>query len=201
MRTLLLIAILTSTASAQQFRVHVQPQFRVIVKSSTAVAVDPIRTTDSAPAVEGITVTPEKLKEVIQSDGYTLVFCTASWCGPCRSFKASPEYARIRGRMTVEIADIDKFPAWKRYARRVPTFWLIRKSDRARLKSWEGAITLTQIEAEIRVQGVPKAAVMTHREMVELHNRLQNQASGLNTTWTFPGDIRTHLRTVHGVAL
>lgn len=136
--------------------------------------------------------------EVIKSDGYTLVFCTANWCGPCRSFKASNEYARIRERVSIEIADIDKYPAWRRYARRVPTFWLIRKSDRARLKSWEGAISLTQIEAEIRVQTLPKATAqaMKHSDLIQMHNRLHGGGQ-----WTWPGDLRTHLRTVHGVAL
>ena len=42
---------------------------------------------------------------------------------------------------------------------------------------------------------VPQSTTMSHSEMVGIHNRLHGGGS-----WTWPGDLATHLRTVHGVS-
>lgn len=43
--------------------------------------------------------------------------------------------------------------------------------------------------------------VQSTQDLIELHDKIHNQASGLNTHWTYPRDIRTHLRSVHHVSL
>ena len=127
-------------------------------------------------------------------EDFVLVFCTADYCGPCRVFKSSAEYRRIQRRLKLEIADIDERPAWKAYATRVPTFWLIRKSDRARLKSWEGTITLRQVEEQVRLIRVTPVQVRrrSQSELIQVHNTFHG--GGM---WTWPGDLRTHLKQMH----
>jgi len=44
------------------------------------------------------------------------------------------------------------------------------------------------------LEGTETAAAMSHAEMVALHNRLHGGGS-----WTWPGDLATHLRDTHGV--
>ena len=83
---------------------------------------------------------------------FTVVMCTAKYCKPCRIFKASDEYKRIGRRFKIEVADIEELPEWKRFAPRVPYVWLIRKSDRKMLKSWEGVVTLSILIEEAKRQ-------------------------------------------------
>lgn len=203
----ILISMTTFSVSAQQpqqFRVNVQPQFRVIVEPSAAVAVQPkTDTTAETPAAEDF-ATPDKLKEVINLAGtkdteFTVVICGAKWCGPCRNYKDSSEYRRIIAKYQAEYADIDELPAWKPYAGRVPRVWIIRTSDRQRLRWFNGAATLKQVDDMIAAIRNPQPQVnngvtMTHREMVELHNSLHGGGQ-----WTWTGDLRTHLESVHGV--
>ena len=203
MRIIIFIAILTQTASA------VPPIFRPS-RPSTAVVVSPKTSTPGAtPAAGGITDLQETREEVIQSTGpketeYTVVICGAEWCGPCRNYKKSSEYRRILIRHTVELADIDKYPAWRPYARRVPMVWVIRTKDRQRLRSFQGTPTLKQIDDMIQDIRNPQPKVnngVTQRDLIRMHDRIHNQASGLNATWTWSGNLRDHLRTMHGLAL
>lgn len=209
-RTLLLMLILTATSSAQQFRVNVQPQFRVIVQRPSAAVVDVSRTqhTETTPAAD-ISELLKMREGVIDLVGtketeFTIVICGAEWCGPCRNYKKSSEYRRILTRYQVELADIDKFPAWRPYAGQIPKVWVIRTADRQRLRSFQGAATLKQIDDMIEDIRNPRPKVnngVTQRGLIRMHDRIHNQASGLNTTWTWSGNLREHLRSVHGVAL
>jgi len=83
------------------------------------------------------------------SDYYVVMF-TAKWCGPCRAYKSSGHLERLQSRVPVTIVDIDDCPEWREYVPRVPAFWLARRSDRRRLKSWQGATHVETVEAEIQ---------------------------------------------------
>lgn len=48
---------------------------------------------------------------------------------------------------------------------------------------------------KVAVKPVQTTTAMSHGEMVALHNRLHGGGS-----WTWPGDLATHLRTTHGVS-
>lgn len=52
---------------------------------------------------------------------------------------------------------------------------------------------------------VPKArairVMQSDADLIRLHDSLHNQASGLNTHWSYPGNIRDHLRSTHHVQL
>ena len=100
---------------------------------------------------QGLVITdrPMVITERASDSEFIVVVCSTKSCGPCRSFKASAEYIKIRRRFAVEWADTDDRPAWRQYARQVPTVWLIRKSDRKMLRSWVGAVTLTTVMSEI----------------------------------------------------
>lgn len=210
-RTLLLILMLTATSSAQQFRVNVQPQFRVIVETKR-----PSAAVDVTPRAPNIGTTPaadtsELLKSregVIQSaDGkrlrdkdYYLCFYSASWCTFCHAFERSEEYSRIKAVYGITTVDYDTCPReWKAGMGRIPALQLRRVSDRKLIRQWIGRVTLHQID-EARhtppAQPVPVNNGVTQRELIELHNRLQG-----GWQWSWPGSLRDHLRTVHGVAL
>jgi len=213
-RTLLLILMLTATSSAQQFRVNVQQQFRVIVQRPSAAV-------DVTPRAPNIGTTPaadtsELLKSregVIRStDGkrlrdreFYLCFYSASWCTFCHQFERTQEFAKIKAAYGVTTVDFDTAPReWKVNVSRLPTMQLRRISDRKLIRQWTGAVTLVQID-EARhtppAKPIPVNNGVTQRDLIRMHDRIYNQASGLNTTWTWTGDLRDHLRSVHGVAL
>lgn len=89
------------------------------------------------------------IQQPVPDSEFIVVVCSTKSCGPCRAFKASAEYIKIRRRFAVEWADTDDRPAWRQYARQVPTVWLIRKSDRKMLRSWVGAVNLATVMSAI----------------------------------------------------
>ena len=89
------------------------------------------------------------IQQPVLDSEFIIVVCSTKPCGPCRAFKASAEYIKIRRRFAVEWADTDDRPAWRQYARQVPTVWLIRKSDRKMLRSWVGAVNLATVMSAI----------------------------------------------------
>lgn len=141
----------------------------------------------------------------LKDNEYYLCFYSASWCTFCHTFERTPEYGKIKAAYGVTTVDYDQAPReWKVNIARLPTMQLRRISDRKLIRQWTGAVTLVQIDEARHVppaKPIPVNNGVTQRELIEMHDRLHNQASGLNTTWTWQGNLRDHLRTVHGVSL
>ena len=78
--------------------------------------------------------------EIVKPSGHYVVFFTATWCGPCRRFKANG-LQQLQAAYPVTVVDIDEEPSWRSKVDRFPTFWLCRKSDRQPIAKWTGAIT------------------------------------------------------------
>jgi len=207
MRIIIFIAILTQTALA------VPPIFRPSRPSTAGVVSPKTSTPDATPAADNTSTLLQSTEEVIRSNGsarlkdkeYYLCFYSASWCTFCHTLEGTPEYARIKAAYGITTVDFDKAPReWKVNISRLPTIQLRRISDRKLIRQWTGAVTLTQIDDARHAppaKPIPVNNGVTHRDLIRMHDRIHNQASGMNTTWTWTGDIRTHLRTVHGVAL
>ncbi len=130
-------------------------------------------------------------------DQYYLAVFSAKWCGPCQAFARNGQRDRLLRRWSRSVViDIDEQPEFRQ---RIPAVWLVRLSDRKVIRKWVGVTTVETVESEIRLlspQQVkpPKAIPMSHAEMKRLHDQLHGGGS-----WTWPGDLETHLRTVHGV--
>lgn len=157
-----------------------------------------------AEIAEGLRVAEPPAK----SDTHYVVLFTTKYCGPCRQFKASKDYADIGAKFVV--IEIDMGTADRRWVEVVPSVWLCKWTEKPNgtpIRKWNGQrVTLQQIEDALKP--VPAAAVSvktvrqySHSELVQIHDAIHNQQSGLSTTWTWTGDLRTHLETVHGVVL
>jgi hypothetical protein len=208
MRLLALAILLIATecnAQVQIFRAAKQ-------RPSAAVDVTPrapnIGTTPAADTSELKVIRGEVINrgsKRLKDREFYLCFYSASWCTFCHQFERTPEYTKIRAAYGVTTVDFDRAPReWRIGVSRLPTMQLRRISDRKLIRQWTGAVTLTQIDDARLVppaKPIPVNNGVTQRDLIQIHDRLHNQASGLNTTWTWPGDIRTHLRTVHGVSL
>ena len=96
--------------------------------------------------------------EIAKPEGYYVVFFTAKWCGPCQRFKANG-LAQLQAEFPVTVVDIDEQPEWRSRVDRFPTFWLCRKSDRAPIMKWTGAVTAEQVRRALPSSGVQDSAV------------------------------------------
>lgn len=131
----------------------------------------------------------------ISSDHYVVMF-TASWCGPCQAYKNSDKFTQLKSRFPVTVVDVGVDRQWTKHVSTVPTFWLARRSDRKVLTRYTGSTDVSIFVADVNRLTKPQVRKLlhSHAEMVELHNRLHGGGS-----WTWPGNLETHLRRVHSV--
>jgi hypothetical protein len=136
----------------------------------------------------------------ISADHYVVMFTRAS-CGPCHAYITGGKLDRLKLRFPVTVIHAEQNTQWKHLS--VPTFWLARRSDRKVLTRYTGSTDVSIFVTEIDRLTKPqiKQKVQSTQDLIKLHDHLHNQASGLNTYWTYPGDIRTHLRSFHHVSL
>jgi thiol-disulfide isomerase/thioredoxin len=140
---------------------------------------------------------------------FYVVMFSAEWCQPCQQYKQSGKLKHLQDRFPVSVVDIDEQRQWRSKVPSVPTFWLCDYDSQKKLMSWTGAVDAEIIEAEAKRRSRPRyddgimpvpvsysSQQMSHSEMKALHDRLHGGGS-----WTWPGDLRSHLETVHGVDL
>ena len=131
----------------------------------------------------------------IDADHYVVMF-TASWCGPCQAYKNSDKFTQLKSRFPVTVVDVGVDRQWAKHVSTVPTFWLARRSDRKVLTRYTGSTDVSIFVAEVNRLTKPQVRKLlhSHAEMVKMHNRLHGGGS-----WSWPGDLETHLWQVHSV--
>ena len=136
-----------------------------------------------------------------------LAMWTASYCGPCRNWKAS-EKAKIEAAgFRVVQYEMTKTENSRLYAdasrgdrqiKNLPTFvwceWSTGEWVSEPVVGFEYAEKLLPILTTQKPQ--PQAARLTRSQMIQLHNSLHGGGS-----WTWSGDLETHLKTVHNVLI
>jgi len=129
------------------------------------------------PAAQGKpmgTSEPEKAAaaEPVADSGFYVVMFSAQWCGPCQAYKRST-LPQLRELVSVTETDMDREPAYWRArtvrgpdgrnqtlpgVQSIPSFWLVRKSDRWPVARWTGPTSPATISAEIQRQKQKQAA-------------------------------------------
>ena len=131
----------------------------------------------------------------ISSDHYVVMF-TASWCGPCQAYKNSEKFTQLKARFPVTVVDVGVDRQWTKHVSTVPTFWLARRSDRKVLTRYTGSTDVSIFLAEVNKLTKPQVRKLlhSHAELVKIHNALHGGGS-----WSWPGNLETHLWQVHNV--
>lgn len=129
-----------------------------------------ISVTRAEPAQQGAATVisePDKAAAAIPADsGFYVVMFSATWCGPCQAYKRTT-LPQLREIASVTETDMDREPAyWRARTVRgpdgrnqtlpgvssIPSFWLVRKSDRWPVARWTGPTAPATIAAEIQRQ-------------------------------------------------
>ena len=157
-------------------------------------------TVEVLPQVQRFDVVIQQSVMMVDADHYVVMFTRAS-CGPCHAYINGGKLDELKLRFPVTVIHAEQNTQWKHLS--VPTFWLARRSDRKVLTRYTGSTDVSIFVADVNRLTKPqiKQTVQSTQDMIRLHDQLHNQASGLNTHWTYPGDIRTHLQSVHHVSL
>lgn len=154
-----------------------------------------------------------------------IVCFTASYCGPCRVWKRDHAPKLQEAGYPVTFIDVTIQRQWG--VSRIPTIWICDGKTRTKKREWVGAVnsdTLIQaITTKTRLE-VITSSVLVHdpmpgtaandsqppqhqatlpgsgqfrsqAELIRLHNQLHGGGQ-----WSWPGDLRMHLRNVHNVA-
>lgn len=79
-----------------------------------------------------------------ESDRYLVVF-TASWCGPCKQWKAN-ERPKLQG-VLITTVDIDEQKQWG--IDRVPAFWIVDRETRKPIKKLTGYRAADELLSEV----------------------------------------------------
>lgn len=97
--------------------------------------------------LQSFTVQVDEPKQKEYSDYYVVMF-TASWCGPCKTYKESGSIEKLRNNgVKVVLVDIDKDSSY--YSGRVPKFWLCKNKVRV-TEFPEGAVSPDRILSLIK---------------------------------------------------
>lgn len=119
------------------------------------------------------------------------LFVTSSAsCAPCVKLWKAVERGELAGFEVIkagEFAGLQSYPAIRFEDTSSPTGWAVRYGWSVDQLTWLKRNLLPKKE-------IFRTASMSHREMKALHDSLHGGGS-----WSWPGDLATHLQRVHGV--
>ena len=98
-----------------------------------------------------ITAKPEPPKA--ESGRYLVVF-TASWCQPCRTWKAN-ERSKLQG-VAITTVDVDEQQQWG--VTTVPSFWIVDRATRKPIKKFTGSTSAATLLKELETLSPSPAA-------------------------------------------
>lgn len=139
-RSTIIVFVLGLIAGSQ----CVGQQFIITERHQDFIVTDRI---DEPTIVKEVQIKNWKPKQLSTDDEFYAVMFTAKWCGPCQTYKKSGKLERLKERFATTVVDVDDEPQWR--VNHVPAFWLCRRSDRTKVKSWSGSTDVSTIESEV----------------------------------------------------
>ena len=125
-----------------------------------------------------------------------LFVCSTASCAPCKRMWRDVDDGKLDGFLLTKVQPFDgmkSYPAIRFADPDSNTGWSVVYGYDEQTRQYLRAKLLGEKAVASRVVGEPVA--MSHSEMVAIHNRLHGGGS-----WTWPGDLATHLVATHGVA-
>jgi len=133
----------------------------------------------------------------VSVSGVELFICSTASCVPCKRLWRDVDDGKLDGFVLTEVPAFDglkSYPAIRFSNPDSDTGWSVIYGYDEDTRLWLRAKLLGEKQVVLsRVQCYPVA--MSHSEMKALHDRLHGGGS-----WTWPGDLATHLATTHGVS-
>jgi hypothetical protein len=161
---------------------------------------EPAPSVETSPGVSPATApqasSPEGVVTQAAQTDVVLHVSTTSPCAPCERLKrdhAAGKFAGFDVRFTTDWAP-RSYPAIRYPSKASATGWAV-------LYGYDGQQTidklkeLTSEKTVLLAQPIPAPAAMSHSDMIRLHNSLHGGGS-----WTWPGDLASHLQQAHGVS-
>lgn len=189
---------LTEVKSAVKENTEVLLQIKELVAQKPAAGgVEPRETPSSQES------SPPPAPPYWETDAYYVQYYGAAWCGPCRTVK--PRVKKLVKKYSLPFTefdvDTDRSAVSTGNVSSVPVIVICRKGKQ--IDRLTGSHSEKNIEAFFQKYLQPTVATQTYqkRDLVRLHDDIHNAESGLNTTWTWEGDLKTHLERDHGVEL
>lgn len=204
MRIIALCMLLSVPAIGQEFGPTADPAFQESLRPEEPVLIPQTERLEALRLLSSQLATEEEY----QHGNYVVMF-SASYCGPCQTMKHKvlPIVEKSVGK--VRVVDVQLEPQWN--VPTLPTFWVCDRASQTRIEppivgvcSAEILIKAVKTRTKSKTterddktvtRTVIKQMPMTHSDMVRLHDSLHG--GGVHWSWT--GDLKTHLRTVHGV--
>ncbi len=125
-----------------------------------------------------------------------LFVCSTASCAPCKRMWRDVDDGKLDGFLVTKVPAFDglkSYPAIRFANLDSDTGWSVVYGYDEDTRLWLRARLLG--EKAVASQVVCEPVRMSHNEMVALHNQLHGGGS-----WTWPGDLATHLATTHGLS-
>lgn len=130
-----LACVLVVLCMQQDFKVTERVQFAPTVVPGAGFVVTDRVTTKPKPMASAV---PDP-----NADGAYIVMFTASWCGPCNSFKNNTASKWKAAGVSITYVDVDAQPQWKQP--NYPTFWAVSRRTAKPIKKWIGTPPLSSV--------------------------------------------------------
>ena len=186
-----------NTEALQQIKKQLEAS---LVNPETANSEEVIQSTELSPADENANDSQPVTGFVAESAGVPLFVSVTTGCAPCERLKRDVDAGKFAG---FDVRFVDQpdwqprsYPAIRYKSDQSVTGYAVTYGYDESTLDWLRSHLLNERPAlQTGVRSGPDTP-MQHVDMVSLHNQLH----GGGGQWTWPGDLATHLREVHGVA-